>query len=138
MPYILDTDHVSLLLQGHARVVQQLAAHSPAEIEVTLVTAHELLDGWLPLLKRKQPAERYVWAYAGLRQTLEFLCDVNLLDFDANAAQEYESLRARYRRLGTNDLRIAAIALVTGATVVTRNVQDCSQVSGLAVEDWTR
>lgn len=138
MPYILDTDHVSLLLQGNPKVVQQLAVHPPVEIEVTLVTAQELLDGWLPLLKHKQPAQRYVWAYAGLRQTLEFLCDVNLLDFDSHAAQEYERLRARYRRLGTNDLRIAAIALTLGATVVTRNVQDFSQVTGLSVEDWTR
>lgn len=138
MSYILDTDHVSLLLQGHAGVVQQLADHLPGEIEVTLVTAQELLNGWLPLLKRKQPAQRYIWAYAGLRKTVEFLCDVHLLNFDAHAAQEYERLRARYGRLGTNDLRIAAIALTIGAAVVTRNVRDFSQVTGLAVEDWTR
>jgi len=130
MRYVLDTDHVTLLLQGHSGVVQRLAAHAPAEIYVTLVTVQELLDGWLPLLKRKQPVERYVWAYAGLRRTLEFLCDANLLDFDAQAAKEYERLRATYRRLGTNDLRIAAIALRAGATVVTRNVRDFSQVKG--------
>lgn len=138
MPYILDTDHISLLLQGHAQVIQHIAEHSPSEIWVTLVTAQELVGGWLPLLQRKQPAQRYVWAYAGLRRTIEFLCDVNLLDFDARAAQEYERLRATYRRLGTNDLRIAAIALTAGVSVVTRNVRDFSQVSGLKVEDWTR
>ena len=138
MPYILDTDHVSLLLQGHAGIARRLAAHPPAEIWVTLVTAQELLDGWLPLLKRRQPAERYVWAYEGLRQSLEFLCDANLLGFDAQAAEEYEHLRATYRRLGTNDLRIAAIALTVGGTVVTRNTRDFSRVSGLTAEDWTR
>jgi tRNA(fMet)-specific endonuclease VapC len=138
MPYVLDTDHVSLLLQGHSGVVQRLATHPPAEIYVTLVTVQELLDGWLPQLKRKQPVERYVWAYTGLRRTLEFLCDANLLDFDTQAAKEYERLRATYRRLGTNDLRIAAIALRARATVVTRNVRDFSQVKGLTVEDWTR
>ncbi|MFQ5794520.1 MAG: type II toxin-antitoxin system VapC family toxin [Candidatus Bipolaricaulia bacterium] len=90
--YILDTDHVSLLLQGHAEVIRRLAVHSPTEIWVTLVTAQELLDGWLPLLKRKQPVQRYVWAYAGLRRSLEFLCDANLLDFDDQAAQEYEQM----------------------------------------------
>jgi len=50
---------------------------------------------------------------------------------------EYERLRGTYGRLGTNDLRIAAIALITGATVVTRNVRDFSQLRGLPVEDWT-
>lgn len=95
MSYILDTDHVSLLLQGHQDVARRLAAHPPpAEILVTLVTAQEFLDGWLPLLKRRRPAERYVWAYAGLRRTLEFLCDANLLDFDDEVAREYERLRA--------------------------------------------
>ena len=73
-----------------------------------------------------------------MRRTLEFLCDAQLLDFDEEAAQEYERLRATYRRLGTNDLRIAAIALCVGATVVTRNVRDFSQVKGLTVENWTR
>lgn len=138
MPYILDTDHVSLLLEGHGKIVQQLAAHPPEEIWVTLVTAQELLDGWLPQLKRKQPPERYVWAYAGLRKSLEFLCDANLLDFDERSSQEYELLRKKHRRLGTNDLRIVASALTVGATVVTRNVRDFSQVGGLAVEDWAR
>jgi len=80
MPYILDTDHVSLLLRGHEGLARRLAAHPPAEIRVTLVTAQELLEGWLPLLKRREPVERYVWACEGLRGTIEFLCDANLLD----------------------------------------------------------
>ena len=60
MPYVLDTDHVSLLLGGHPGVTRRVAAHPPAELYVTVVTAQELLDGWLPLRKRKQPVERYV------------------------------------------------------------------------------
>jgi predicted nucleic acid-binding protein len=35
-----------------------------------------------------------------------------------------------------NDLRIAAIALENGATVVTRMVRDFSRITDLSVENW--
>ena len=79
--YLLDTDHVSLLLGGHEALVRRLAAHPPESLRVSLVTAQELLGGWLPQLKRPQSADRLVWAYEGFRRALAFLCDVHLLGF---------------------------------------------------------
>jgi tRNA(fMet)-specific endonuclease VapC len=40
-------------------------------------------------------------------------------------------------RVGTMDLRIVAIALANGMTVLTRNGADCGRVPNLTVEDWT-
>ncbi len=135
--YVLDTDIASLYLQGHSIVTERVIAEVSPNISVTIVTAQEMITGWLPQLTRRQPKERYVWAYAGLRRVLDFLRDAYLLDFDMATAEEYERLRATYRRLGTNDLRIAAIVLTVRGTLVTRNTSHFSQIVGLNLEDWS-
>lgn len=60
-----------------------------------------------------------------------------ILDFDAAAAGEYQSLSEARLRVGTMDLRIAAIALAHNALLVSRNLADFQRVPGLKVEDWT-
>jgi len=40
------------------------------------------------------------------------------------------------RRLGGNDLWIAAHALALGATLVTHNVKEFRRIRGLSLDDW--
>jgi tRNA(fMet)-specific endonuclease VapC len=68
---------------------------------------------------------------------LEFYPRYPVLDFDRAAADRFNLLRSQGIRIGTMDLRIAAIALTRGYTVLTANARDFSQVPGLAIEDWT-
>jgi tRNA(fMet)-specific endonuclease VapC len=60
-----------------------------------------------------------------------------LLDFDAAASHEFVRLRKGGIRIGTMDLRIAAIALAHDALLISRNLVDFQKVPGLRVEDWT-
>ncbi len=60
-----------------------------------------------------------------------------LLDFDGRAVAEYQRLHAARLRLGTMDLKIAAVTLASGATLLTRNSTDFSRVPGLHFEDWS-
>ncbi len=62
---------------------------------------------------------------------------VNLLAFNKNAADCYASLLQQKIRIGTQDLRIAAIAISNNAILVTRNQRDFCRIPGLQFEDWT-
>jgi tRNA(fMet)-specific endonuclease VapC len=75
--------------------------------------------------------------YARLQETLEYFTRVRVLPFDESAAQWFCRLSQQRIRIGTQDLRIAAIALANGCIVITRNRRDFERVPGLAVEDWT-
>lgn len=56
-------------------------------------------------------------------------------DFDERAAAIFTSLRQQKLHIGTLDLRIAAVALAAGATLVTRNRRDFDRAPGLVIED---
>lgn len=60
-----------------------------------------------------------------------------MLDFNNNANYYYQDLIKQKIRIGTRDLRIAAIALSVNGIVVTRNIRDFEKVPGLTTENWT-
>lgn len=137
---ILDTDHLSLLLRGHPNVVQQVTKFNPQEIAVTIVTVEEQLRGRLNAIQQaSQPAryERMIEAYRGLQKTLDDIDSFIVVEFSQLAYTCYLDLLRQRIRIGTRDLRIAAIALSMNAIVVTRNQKDFSKVPRLAIEDWT-
>ena len=135
--YVLDTDHVSLFQRSDPLVVQHVAAVGPTKLAVTLVTVEEQLRGWLSAIRRTAATLNVTNAYAGLRAALDYFSRIRLLDFDQAAYARYEELRRQKIRIGTQDLRIAAIVLSVGGVLVTRNQRDFAQVPGLIFEDWT-
>ena len=62
---------------------------------------------------------------------------MKVLDFDQDANTCYAELMRQRIRIGTQDLRIAAIVISKSGFLVTRNQRDFSCVPGLRFEDWT-
>jgi len=60
-----------------------------------------------------------------------------VLGFDEAAATEFQRLHRRRLRMGTMDLKIAAIVLSHDATLLSRNLSDFNQIPELHVEDCT-
>ncbi len=139
---ILDTDHVSLLDRSEqgtgARVQARLDALPKAEVATTIISYEEQTRGWLSYLAHARMVKDQIDAYDRLLKMLHNYCAINVLPFDAMAAVEFQTLKRAKLRIGTMDLKIAAIALANRATVVTRNLRDFLQVPGLKIEDWTR
>ena len=67
-----------------------------------------------------------------------FFIKMNLLDFDHQALTHYQNLKKQKIRIGSQDLKIGAIALTHQMTFVTRNSQDFTQIPDLTLEDWTK
>jgi tRNA(fMet)-specific endonuclease VapC len=44
--YLLDTDHFSLLVNGHPRLIQRLAQQSAHQFCLSVITVEESLSGW--------------------------------------------------------------------------------------------
>jgi tRNA(fMet)-specific endonuclease VapC len=79
-----------------------------------------------------------VWGYKGLADEIEFFKNIQLLAFDNDAYAKYQLLvLQKLKRIGTRDLRIAAITQSVNGILVTRNWKDFGNVRGLMLEDWT-
>jgi tRNA(fMet)-specific endonuclease VapC len=67
----------------------------------------------------------------------ECFMGVAVADATVRAAALVSDLRTQDIRIGTQDLRIAAMAVVHDTTLVTRNARDVAQTPGLVIEDWS-
>lgn len=138
---VLDTDHLSLLEwragTDARRLRTRLRGVDPATVVSTIISFEEQMRGWLAQLAKARTMAQQITAYGRLSRHVRVFREVPLLDFDERAAAEFQRLRKLYPRIGSMDLKIAAIVLVQGATLLTRNLADFGKINGLAVEDWT-
>ena len=136
--YLLDTDIVSLLQDGNASVIAHVASIPPEQVATSIITVEEQLSAWYTLLRKARTTEQLVPVYERMTRTVSFLGRVPLLSFTDEAATAFDTLRQQFPRRGRMDLRIAAIALTCRVTLVTRNLTDFSDITGLTIEDWSQ
>ena len=141
MIYLLDTDHISEL-QGISvagrRLTDRLGRIAPDDYGTTIVTFEEQIRGRLAqAAASKADTMPGVKFYALLNATLRFYQNIAVWQYTQEAALRAEALRSAKLRVGTQDLKIAGIALSTEATLLTRNVKHFAQIPGLLTEDWT-
>lgn len=137
MLYILDTDHLTLLQYQHANVIANLKRIETHERTVTVISLIEQVEGRLAAIRRARDESDAAVSCHYLLQTIEFYKSLRVLPYSDSAVAIFNQLRQQKIRIGTQDLRIASIALSAGAIVATRNRRDFAQIPRLQLVDWT-
>lgn len=134
MNYVLDTNAVSAVMKGDARVLDRLRGATKKTVSVPQPVFAEIAYGIerLPKSKRRDV----------LRHRFELVCNELPRAEWSNAVTEAfgmikASLERKGKRIEDFDAAIAAHALAIGAVLVTANVDDMVRVAGLVVEDWS-
>jgi tRNA(fMet)-specific endonuclease VapC len=135
--WILDTDHISLLQRGHPAVEQRIRSINLNDIAITIISVEEQLYGRLNSIRRAKSPETLKTAYQGLFETLDDFNAANILEFNTTAISLYQELVRQKIRVGTQDLRIAAIVLSVNGILVTRNQRDFAKIPNLVIQDWS-
>ena len=132
---VLDTDHVSVLERntqpGSTTLRAHLARLPPDDVVTTIISYEEQMRGWMAYLARTRSVAQQVEAYRRLLQHLDNYRRIPVLPFDEAAAVAFQQLRRARLRIGTMDLKIAAIVVSRNATLLSRNLTDFRQVAGL-------
>lgn len=131
MRYMLDTNIcIYAIKHKPPQVFRKLQEHDPAEICISSITYAELVHG----VEKSQAIEKNRLALTLL------LSNIEILDFDSKAADEYGRIRADLEKKGTPigplDMMIAGHAKSLNYTVVTNNVGEFRRVADLKIDNW--
>lgn len=132
MNRLLDTNVCIDILRGRKKVVDHLAACSPKECFISVVSEFELFQGVdrAPADRRKEERSKVA----------RFVAAMQILTFDSECARIAARINAdllnRGMPVSITDVFIAATGLRHGWTVVTNNTRDFRRIDGLALDDW--
>lgn len=103
---------------------------------ITSITLEEHARAAITRLGQSKSTHAQIKYYSLLASLFRFFADWRVAPFDVSAATMFEELRKRRVTIGRSDLKIASIALVNDAIVLTANLRDFERVPGLKIENW--
>src|SRR5437899_1835359 len=112
---VFDTDILSIIQQGrgvdfHA-VDTRMRVTEGESFYTSIITFEEQMRGWLAVIAKSRTVDAEVSAYSHLLRLVEYFRDRPILPFDRLASSRLQELKAMRLRIGTMDLKIAAITL---------------------------
>ena len=131
MRYMLDTNICIYAIKHKPQTVfLRLQEIDPQDVCISSVTYAELVYG----VEKSNAVQNNRIALTML------LANIDILNFDVRAADEYGKIRADLERKGTPigplDMMIAGHAKSAGCILVTNNTREFSRVAGLKLENW--
>lgn len=135
---LLDTDHISVLQfdSSTADALKQRLISAKQPIATTVITLEEQCKSWISRLGRQKTVHDQVPYYSRLVAMFEFFAEWEVVDFNEQAAAEFEQFRKQRVRIATTDLKIASIAFAGDFLLLTANSRDFQSVPGLRFESW--
>ena len=131
MNYLLDTNIVSLAVKQNSMILPkiELVKAKDEQIFISCITYFEIRRGFLAVdaPKQRKKFEEFYQNYQ-----IIFLDDLAILE---KAAEIHANLRLRGLPIQTEDILIAATAIVKDLIVVS-NDTDLARVEGLNLENW--
>ena len=133
MRYMLDTNICIYIIKNKPEsVVKELKRHDPKEICISAITYAELIHG----VEKSMAVDKNRLALTLL------LSNIEVLDFDINAANNRRKIRTYLEKQGTPigplDMMIAAHAQSLGYSIVTNNIKEFMRVPNLGVCNWVK
>jgi tRNA(fMet)-specific endonuclease VapC len=131
MSYLLDTNIVSFAIKDNLEIKQKLEAmrFQRIKIYISCITYFEIKRG---LIAVDAPKQRERFNKLCQDYQIILLDDLAILE---KAAEIHANLRLRGLPIQTEDILIAATAMVKGLIVVS-NDGDFLRVEGLSLENW--
>ncbi|MBK7464865.1 MAG: type II toxin-antitoxin system VapC family toxin [Betaproteobacteria bacterium] len=130
--YLLDTNVCIAYKKRKSGIPERIETLPAGQVAMSVVTWGELMLG----VEKSQFRERSLEILKRVREIIP------VIGTDESVGDHYGAIRGQLelagKKIGPNDLWIAAHARALGIPVVTNNTGEFARVSGLTVEDWTQ
>ncbi len=137
--FLLDTDTVNGIVRENDTIVRRVRAVPVADRWVSTIVIEETVGKQISHLNTLRSQRKALSRESRfLAELVRIIAAFQILPYTDEAEQLYQSWPAKQKRVGPNDCRIAASAILAGFTVITCNGKDFSTIPSLSWQDWSQ